>query len=250
MQDCVFSRQLAAGSWRLRSEVKLHLLECLLRKITLVPTAGICEAKSNCICWVVYCENLRLHWYLSAAPYELFSFHYQNLLFREFHFPNLPFLEIPITKVCIKSVKMIKAACPANPSFISRSASCANLHPHRYLPAAPYELFSFHYQNLPFSRIPFPESAVFVDSNYKSLYQISENDKRRRGLRIRASSLILPLAQTCARATTCPRTANPNCISQPASCANLRPHRYPPPHRHLSTRKKAAAPRKKWSSGP
>ena len=104
----MFSRQLAAGSWRLRSEVKLHLLECLLRKITLVPTAGICEAKSNCICWVVYCENLRLHWYLSAAPYELFSFHYQNLLF---------------------------------------------------------------------SRIPFPESAVFGDSNYKSLYQIGENDK-------------------------------------------------------------------------
>ena len=104
----MFSRQLAAGSWRLRSEVKLHLLECLLSKITLVATAGICEAKSNCICWVVYCENLRLHWYLSAAPYELFSFHYQNLLF---------------------------------------------------------------------SRIPFPESAVFGDSNYKSLYQIGENDK-------------------------------------------------------------------------
>jgi len=200
----------SAGSWRL--------------------AAGGCAAKSNCICWVVYCENLRLHWYLSAAPYELFSFHYQNLLFSRIPFPESAVFGD-------SNYKSLYQISENDKNWCSLRIQASSLIP----PLA---------QTYARTGTCPPRLTDFLNSIFKSLYQISENDKRRRGLRIRASSLILPLAQTCARATTCPRTANPNCISQPASCANLRPHRYPPPHRHLSTRKKAAAPRKKWSSGP
>ena len=129
-------------------ESRLHLPLRLLRKLTSTPPPARATANSIYISQPAFCANLRLHLRLPAAPCRLYKFHYQNL----------PIFGIPFSKVCIKSVQMIKngVACEsrlhlplrllrklaptsvlarraANPGFISYSASCANLRPHRYL---------------------------------------------------------------------------------------------------------------------